>query len=48
MAFTYRPREPHKTALYETVRDYLNEFLEICRVNGKTLLGAAAHGDGRS
>jgi hypothetical protein len=37
MGFTYRPRESHKTVLYETVRDYLEEFLEDCRIDGKTL-----------
>ena len=32
MDFTYRSREPHKTVLYETVRDHIDGFLEICRL----------------
>ena len=35
--FTYRQRQPHKTVLYETIRDYLDEFVEICRIDGKPL-----------
>jgi hypothetical protein len=35
--FTYRQRQPHKTVLYETIRDYLDEFMEICRIDGKPL-----------
>lgn len=35
--FEYERRKPEKTVLYQTIRDYLDEFLIVARLNGKSL-----------